>query len=85
MKASDPKVALLRSRNTHSFPRIMVASSLTVTIAAGEEIEEFEEERTFRKRTDDGLLVATTSMRKNLKVAVLRSNDRGTTLTFMRI
>jgi hypothetical protein len=43
MKASDSKVTLLRSRNTHSFPRTTVASSLTVTIAAGEEIEEFEE------------------------------------------
>jgi hypothetical protein len=37
MKASDPKVALLRSRNTHSFPRTTVAS------AVGEEIEELEE------------------------------------------
>ena len=43
MKASDPKVALLRSRNTHLFSRTTVASSLTATIAAGEEIEEFEE------------------------------------------
>ena len=52
MKASDPKMALLRSRNTNSFPRTTVASSLTVTIAAGEEIEEFEEYITFRQRTD---------------------------------
>jgi hypothetical protein len=43
MKASDPKVALLQSRNTHSISRTIVASSSTVTIAAGEEIEEFEE------------------------------------------
>ena len=43
MKASDPKVALLRSKNTHSFPRTTVASSSTVTIAAGVEIEELEE------------------------------------------
>ena len=84
MKASDPRVALLRSRNTHSFPRTTVASSLTATIAAAEEIEEFEE-CTFRQRTDGGLLVGTTSMRKELKVEVLRSNDPDTTLTFMRI
>jgi hypothetical protein len=42
MKASDPEVALLRSRNTYSFPRTTMASSSTVTIAAGEEIEELE-------------------------------------------
>jgi len=35
-------VALLRSRNTHSFPRTTVASSLTATIADGEDIEELE-------------------------------------------
>jgi hypothetical protein len=42
-----------------------------VTIAAGEEIEELEELRTFRQRTDGGLLVATSPMRKDLKVEAM--------------
>ncbi len=42
-----------------------------MTIAAGEEIEELEELRTFRQRTDGGLLVATSPMRKDLKVEAM--------------
>ena len=70
----------------HSFvSKNKVASSLTVTIAAVDEIEEFEELRTLRQRTYGGLLVATTSMLKDLKVELLlRSNDADTTLTSMR-
>ena len=56
-----------------------------MTIAAGEENGEFEEYRTFRQLTEGGLLVATTSMLKDLKAEVLlRSNDADTTLTSMR-